>query len=181
VINTEQAARRLAATMIGACAARCGAGAAPAALASALAAARLDFVTRVVPAQHAAWERTLRLVRGEPPLGAWMVVVTELRSRADGLALMAMFEYRDDVLCANGSPIADLTAPAWPTVNGVADLIAEYLTRITEGAYWDHHAFVPGIRGDDASDAEIASFVARCCDAGVVFAYRARPAGSGAT
>jgi hypothetical protein len=80
---------------------------------------------------------------------------------------MALWEYRDHELLANGRPISDLFEDGVvPSARGVAGRIADQL-HSPDGPRWSYTDFYSPSRGPDPTREELKAFVARCRDAGV--------------
>jgi hypothetical protein len=177
VIDARDAARRLAANLIGRCAAHVEHDPRALALDDALAAARPGFAAQVSPAHHAMWEHVLWMLGGEPLPGAWTVVLAEIADLADAVALLSLHADAPagETLCADGAPIDALVAPGIP-YGAVTAVLAVHLARIG-AATLDDDALDAARERAESDDprghaAAIASLIARCREAGVELAYK---------
>jgi len=101
---------------------------------------------------------------------AWATVLEQIETIDDALALMSMFEYRDETLYANDSPITDLDiANEFISERGVAMLLAEHLT--TRGEPTEYTDLYAPTRGYEAPEGAVEKLVARCRAAGVELGY----------
>jgi len=105
------------------------------------------------------------------PTSPWITVFGLIRDVEDGLALMALFEYRDPELLANGRSLSDVLDGAYPGERGVADAIAQRMRQL-EGGDWDYiHFYGPTRDSLRVTDDEVRDFVRRCGAAGVRLHY----------
>jgi hypothetical protein len=104
----------------------------------------------------------------------WAIVWAQITEWEHAAALMAMFEYRDDVLYANDSPIDELVTPHVPGARTLASCLATRLDEVDGAGTWSYLQLYSPTRGLDATREQVDELVARCRRAGVELQHRAR-------
>jgi hypothetical protein len=97
----------------------------------------------------------------------WQIVLAQITEWEHAAALMKLFEYRRDVLCANDSPIDALETDGVPSERGLAAFLADHLNRFDGDGVWTYTDFYSPTRGMDATPEQVDDLVARCMRAGV--------------
>lgn len=112
---------------------------------------------------------------GYPQPAEWAVVFREIRTLDDALALMGMYEYREDMLYANDLPI-DAFTRSWALLGerSLSEWLAEHIGAGAACPFRDEDLY-SGLRGREPDAAAIAAFVERCRQHGVTLAHRPRP------
>jgi len=114
------------------------------------------------------------------PYDPWVRVFGLLETPADGVALMAMLEYREDLLLANGVSPAEFlgVGERWISERGFAAAIADALNErnaarsLREFSYTD---FYSPSRRIDPTEGEVSAFCTKCKRVGIKFTYREMP------